>query len=180
MRIEVAATALLIALSALALGACGSDDFGDGEEDSLSVDDCVTAVDAESNLQIEKVDCEDSSADYSITAVGASNDELGACSFGVDLGDQVVCLDEVGSTADPIAEAEEQLDYATLEPGDCTDATVEDSEPTKVLPCDDLDARSEVIGQASDPLDCEGDVAAQRNGIVVCMQSRRSADAAKG
>jgi hypothetical protein len=172
MRIEVTATALLIAIAALALGGCGSDDSGDGEGGSFSVGDCVTAVDPEGNLQIEKVDCDDPSADNSITAVGASNDELGACYFGVDLGDQAVCLDEVGSTADPIAEAEEQLDYATLEPGDCTDATVEDSEPTKVLPCDDPDARSEVIGRTSDPFDCEGNIAAQRNGVVVCMQSR--------
>ncbi len=107
-----------------------------------------------------------------ITAVGATADDLGTCDFSIQLTDQAYCLGEVGSTVDPVAEAESQLDYSTLEPGDCTDATVEDSEPTRVIPCDEPDATSEVLGNAEDPSDCEGNVAAQRDGVIVCMQSR--------
>ena len=75
----------------------------------------------------------------------------GTCDFSIQLPDQAYCLGDVGSTVDPVAEAESQLDYSTLEPGDCTDATVEDSEPTRVIPCDEPDATSEVLGNAEDP-----------------------------
>ncbi len=157
----------------LLLSACGSDDGGsDGDGDSLAVGDCAVVVDPTSATpDLQKVDCEESSAEYSITAVGATADDLGVCDFSIQL-DQAYCLGEVGSTVDPVAEAENQLDYSTLEPGDCTDATVEESAPTRVIPCDDPDAASEVLGKAEDPSDCEGNVAAQRDGVVVCMQTR--------
>jgi len=171
MKIRPACAAALVAM--LLLSACGSDEGDSNEGDSLAVGDCALVVDPTSATpDLQKVDCEESSAEYGITAVGATADDLGACDLSIQLGDQAYCLGEVGSTVDPVAEAENQLDYSTLEPGDCTDATVEDSGPTKVLPCDDPDAASEVLGQASDPFDCKGNVAAQRDGVVVCMQTR--------
>ncbi len=156
----------------LLLSACGGDEGGSAESDSLAVGDCAVVVDpASTSPDLQKVDCGDSSAEYGITAIGATADDLGACGFSIQL-DQAYCLGEVGSTDDPVAEAEAQLDYSTLEAGDCTDATVEQSEPTRVIPCDDPDAASEVLGIAADPSDCEGNVAAQRDGVVVCMQTR--------
>ncbi len=170
MKIKSASAAAVAA--AVLLSACGSDNGGSSDGDSLAVGDCAVVVDPTSATpNLQKVGCGDSSADYSITAVGATAEDLGACDFSIQL-DQAYCLGEVGSTVDPVAEAENQLDYSTLEPGDCTDATVEDPAPTRVIPCDDPDAASEVLGNAEDPFDCEGNVAAQRDGIVVCMQSR--------
>ncbi len=171
MKIKSAFAAALGAI--LLLSACGSGDgSSDGGGDSLAVGDCAVVADPTSATpDLQKVGCEESSAEYSITAVGATADDLGACDFSIQL-DQAYCLGEVGSTVDPVAEAENQLDYSTLEPGDCTDATVEDSAPTRVIPCDDPDAASEVLGNAEDPFDCAGNVAAQRDGIVVCMQTR--------
>ena len=172
MKIKLASAATLTAV--LLLSACGSDDdsSSSSDGDSLAVGDCAVVVDpTTATPELQKVGCEESSAEYSITAVGATADDLGACDFSIQL-DQAYCLGEVGSTVDPVAEAENQLDYSTLEPGDCTDATVEEPAPTRVIPCDEPDAKSEVLGEASDPFDCEGDVAAQRDGIVVCMQTR--------
>ena len=171
MKIKSASAAALAAI--LLLSACGSDEGDSSEGDSLAVGDCAVVVDPTSATpDLQKVDCEESSAEYGITAVGATADDLGACDFSIQLADQAYCLGEVGSTVDPVAEAEGQLDYSTLEPGDCTDATVEEPGPTQVIPCDDPDAASEVLGNAEDPFDCEGDVAAQRDGIIVCMQAR--------
>lgn len=170
MRITLAAAAALAV--ALLLSACGGDDNGSGDSESLAVGDCAVVVDPTSATpDLQKAGCDESSAEYSITAVAATAEDLGACDFSVQL-DQAYCLDEVGSTVDPVAEAEAQLDYSTLKPGDCTDATVEDSAPTRVVPCGDPDAASEVLGNAADPFDCEGNVAAQRDGVVVCMQTR--------
>jgi len=167
MKIGLAAAAALAAT--LLLSACGSD--GDGG-DSLAAGDCAVVVDPTSATPgLQKVGCEESSAEYSITAIGATADDLGACGFSIQL-DQAYCLGEVGSTVDPVAAAESQLDYSALGPGDCTDATVEDPVPTRVIPCDDPDAASEVLGNAEDPSDCEGNVAAQRDGVIVCMQTR--------
>ncbi len=169
MKIKVASAAAVGAI--LLLSACGSG--GGNDSDSLAVGDCAVVVDPTSATpDLQKVDCEESSAEYGITAVGATADDLGACGFSIQLPDQAYCLGEVGSTVDPVAEAESQLDYSTLKPGDCTDATVEDSEPTRVIPCGEPDATSEVLDIAEDPSDCEGNVAAQRDGVVVCMQSR--------
>ena len=171
MKIKSASAAALGAI--LLLSACGSDEGSSGGDGgSLAVGDCAVVVDPTSATpDLQKVGCEESSAAHGITAVGATADDLGACDFSIQL-DQAYCLGEVGSTFDPVAEAENQLDYSTLEPGDCTDATVEDSAPTRVIPCDDPDAASEVLGNAEDPFDCEGNVAAQRDGIIVCMQTR--------
>ena len=157
----------------LLVSACGTDEGDTSNGDSLAVGDCATVVDPTSATpDLQKANCEESSAEYGITAVGATADDLGTCDFSIQLTDQAYCLGEVGSTVDPVAEAESQLDYSTLEPGDCTDATVENSEPTRVIPCDEPDATSEVLGSAEDPSDCDGNVAAQRDGIIVCMQSR--------
>ena len=171
MRIRLLAAATLVIAAMLIATACG-DDGSDGEASgSFAVGDCAVSVDPESSLELEKVECSDSSAEFTVTEVATSLDELGSCDFGLPIGDQAVCMDAVGTAADSADTEQDELDYSTLEPGDCTDASVEDSEPTQVLPCDDPDARSEVLGQTSDPLDCEGNVAAQRDGVVVCMRS---------
>jgi hypothetical protein len=170
---KVQSTSAVALAAILLVSACGSDEGDNGEGGSLAVGDCAVVVDPTSATpDLQQVDCEDSSAEYGITAAGATADDLGACDFSIQLRDQAYCLGEVGSTADPVTEAENQLDYSTLAPGDCTDATVEKSAPTRVIPCDEPGAKSEVLGLTSDPLDCEGNVAAQRDGVVVCMQTR--------
>jgi hypothetical protein len=170
---KINATSAVAVAAILLLSACGGGDgSSDSGSDSLAVGDCAAVVDPTSAApDLQKVGCEEGSAEYSITAIGATADDLGACDFSIQL-DQAYCLGEVGSTVDPVAEAESQLDYSTLEAGDCTDATVEQAEPTRVIPCDEPDATSEVLDIAEDPSDCEGNVAAQRDGVVVCMQTR--------
>jgi hypothetical protein len=168
MSLRAIAAALLGALAMLAVAACGGGNSSSTEASgTFAVGDCAASVGAESSEEVERVSCFDSSAQFRIVRVAASLDELGPCYVSVQEGDQAVCLEYVGNSAT----AEEKLDYSTLRSGDCTDATIEDSEPTQVLPCDDPRAKSEVLGHASDPSDCKGDVAAQRNGVVVCMRS---------
>ena len=164
--------AAMLAIAAMLIATARGDDESDGEASGLfAVGDCAVSVDPESSLELEKVECSDISAEFTVTEVAASVDELGSCDFGLQIGDQAVCMDAVGTAADSANTERDELDYSTLEPGDCTNASVDDPESTRVLPCDDPDARSEVLGQALDPLDCEGDVAAQREGVVVCMRS---------
>ena len=166
------ASAAAVAVAVL-LSACGGDNQQSGGGDSLAVGDCAAVSDPTTiPPDLKKVDCEGSSAQYTITAVGATDRDLGACDLSVQLQDQAYCLGDVGSTFDPVAEAAKQLDYSTLRPGDCTDATVEKPGPTKVIPCDDPAAASKVLGTTKDPLDCQGNVAAERDGVVVCMQER--------
>ncbi len=78
---------------------------------SLAVGDCAAVGDATAiPPDLKKVDCEGGSAQYTITAVGATDGDLGACDLSVQLQDQAYCLGDVGSTSDPVAEAAKQLD----------------------------------------------------------------------
>ncbi len=171
MRIRFIAAAMLALAAMLVVAACGGDESTGEESSSFAVGDCGVSVDPEATFEVEKVDCEDGSAEFTVTEVSATLDELGSCDFGMQLGDQAVCMGAVGATPETADAEQDELDYSTLEPGDCTDASVDDPGPTQVLPCDDPDAQSEVLGEASEPVDCEGDVAAQRDGIVICMRS---------
>jgi hypothetical protein len=172
MSLRAIAAAVLGTAAMLVVAACGGgDSSGTEASGTFAVGDCAVSVDPETSGEVEKLDCSDSSAEFKITGVAASLNELGSCDSGVQVGDQAVCLEAVGANPDSATAEQGELDYSTLEPGDCTDASVEDPGPTQVLPCDDPRAKSEVLGQASDPLDCKGDVAAQRNGVVVCMRS---------
>jgi hypothetical protein len=168
MSIRAIVAAVLGAVAMLAVAACGGgNSSGTEASGTFAVGDCAVSVGPESSGEVEKVSCSDSAAQFKVTGVAASLGELGPCYVGVQEGDQAVCLEYVGNSATE----EQKLDYGTLKPGDCTDATIEDSEPTQVVPCDDPRAKSEVLGHASDPSACKGDVAAQRNGVVVCMRS---------
>ncbi len=172
MSLRVIAAAVLGTVAMLVVAACGdSEPSGTEASGTFAVGDCAVSVDPESTGKVKKVDCSDSSAEFKITGVAASLNELGSCDLGVQMGDQAVCMEAVGTNPDSATAEQDELDYSTLKPGDCTDASVEDPGPTQVLPCDDPRAKSEVLGQASDPLDCKGDVAAQRDGVVVCMRS---------
>jgi hypothetical protein len=171
MRIRFIAAAMLAVAAMLMVAACGSDESDGEASGSFAAGDCAVSVDPDSTLEVEKVDCEDSSAEFTVTEVAASLDELGSCDFGLQMGDQAICMGAVGATPESAGADEDELDLSTLEPGDCTDASGEDPLPTRALPCDDPAARSEVLGEASDPFDCEGDVAAQRDGVVICMRS---------
>lgn len=172
MSLRVIAAAVLGTVAMLLVAACGGgDSSGTEASGTFAVGDCAVSAEPESSGEVEKVSCSDSSAEFKITGVAASLDELGSCDLGVQMGDQAVCLEAVGANPNSATAEQGELDYSTLKPGDCTDASVEDSEPKQVLPCDDPRAKSEVLGQASDFSECKGNVAAQRNGVVVCMRS---------
>ena len=175
MRSPLLTTAIAV-LAAAALAACGGDSGSDSTSESstsadasgtLAVGGCAASVDPQTTLDVKPVDCSDPSAEYTITEVGTDVNELGSCDYGVQMSDQAYCMDVVGTPP-----SGPELDYSTLAEGDCTDASVDDAEPTQVLSCDDPGATSKVIGFAEAPSDCTGNVTASRDGVVVCMESQ--------
>lgn len=162
----------------LALMSCGEDSE---EGSAFAVGDCATPVDPEFTLDVEeageviglplkRVVCDDQEAQFTVTAVAVSEEDLGPCSTFTSVDGQLLCLGPVEGPSQP-AEGK-LLDIATLKPGDCTDSVPQAAEPTQKLPCDDPRATAEVIESAPDVLSCGGDIAYQSEGVVICMLSR--------
>ncbi len=123
----------------LLMAACGNDSDGDSSSGSQSaasgfeVGDCTTELEGGT---AEKVPCDDPSAVYEVDGVISTSLEGSACGEGYEKfeadGDNI-CLGPI------------TFDLTSLEVGDCTDATSEESEPSTSLPCDDPAATARVV-----------------------------------